>query len=106
MDEVTREDYLEAALVFLREAGMSYETLGPAESMLRLGFAIGTAEKPEALVPARCVEMLLEAKEQARKYREEQGQALNEANVTRAFAQGGFLSPAVGGCAPARRRAW
>lgn len=93
MDE-DRSDCIEAALVFLRGVGIPNDSFAFAESMLRLGFAIGTAKVPSDLVPPVCLTRALEAKEEAKKFREQQREFVNEDNVTGVFAQLG------------RRRVW
>lgn len=88
MDE-DRELYLEAALIWLRSLGLELRAISGMENMLRLGFALGTAERPAEYVPERAVRAAEAAREAAKQYRERQAVDLREANVTELMGQFG-----------------
>lgn len=82
-----RKLILEATEILHHQMGMDPRSAGLILSALRLGFAIGTDDNPKKYVPAVALVAAQAAAEEAKKYREREHQALNEAGVTRAIAR-------------------
>lgn len=92
-----RELYLEAALIWLSQAGINGRSeLMPIFSALRLGFQLGSHESPETFLPPVAIKAAEDAREKAKEYREQQSRNLAEDNITEMFGIAANARPGFG----------